>query len=381
MTSEATIDDADVRRLAATGLRLIRSLQTPSGAYPASPTFSAYAGYSWFRDGSFIADASSVAGATESASAFHDWCASVIVSRATRIDEIVARAASGQPAPDEAMLATRFTFEGEEGTADWWDFQMDGYGTWMWAVAAHCARHRLDPARWRTALELCARYVASSWARPCFDWWEEHSDQLHVSTVGCLAAGLRAAIGTNLLTEGTAAHALQALTDMAALLDDAACTDSHLTKWIGNPAVDGSLAALVGILGVVDARSTVGRGTIAAIERDLVREDGTFRYLGDTFYGGGQWPLLTCMLGQAHLAAGDRVRACELLRWAASTADAAGMMPEQVPHHLNDPGRVAEWVHRWGPAARPLLWSHAMFLRLALDLGTVSPSDLKEERA
>jgi hypothetical protein len=47
-------------------------------------------------------------------------------------------------------------------------------------------------------------------------------------------------------------------------------------------------------------------------------------------------------------------------------------MPEQVTDHLIDAGFVADWVERWGPSADPLLWSSAMFLRLAVELGVVT---------
>ena len=46
-------------------------------------------------------------------------------------------------------------------------------------------------------------------------------------------------------------------------------------------------------------------------------------------------------------------------------------MPEQVDDHLLDPAFVDEWVERWGPSADPLLWSYAMFLRLAVELDVI----------
>jgi GH15 family glucan-1,4-alpha-glucosidase len=75
------------------------------------------------------------------------------------------------------------------------------------------------------------------------------------------------------------------------------------------------------------------------------------------------------MLGLALNAAGERDRAIDQLRWAASTATPEGFIPEQVGEHLLDPGKTAEWVDRWGGVATPLLWSHAMFIRLAVELG------------
>ena len=39
--------------------------------------------------------------------------------------------------------------------------------------------------------------------------------------------------------------------------------------------------------------------------------------------------------------------------------------------HLLDPAFRQEWIDRWGTVATPLLWSHAMLLRLAVELGEV----------
>jgi isomaltose glucohydrolase len=85
------------------------------------------------------------------------------------------------------------------------------------------------------------------------------------------------------------------------------------------------------------------------------------RYPSDTFYGGGQWPVLACLLAWHHARRGDRARAGQLLDWVAGTADASLDLPEQVPPLLA-PERLQEWVERWGPSARPLLWTHGMFL-------------------
>ena len=106
---------ADLVRLARSSVELILELQDPSGAYPASPTFSAYRGYSWFRDGAFIADGVSAAGQEDSASRFFDWCYRILVSRERQVEDIAARARAGNPVSDSEMLPTRFTVAGEDG--------------------------------------------------------------------------------------------------------------------------------------------------------------------------------------------------------------------------------------------------------------------------
>ncbi len=360
----------ELSALADSSFETIVSLQDDSGAYPASPTFSAYRGYSWFRDGAFIADGVSAYGSERgisSASSFHDWCAGILLSRQGQISEITAGAAAGRPVPDAAMLPTRFTLDGREGDDEWWDFQLDGYGTWLWALAEHAARHSLDLGRWQRSIELAVDYLLGSWNRPCFDWWEERAEEVHVSTLGCIAGGLSAVIDT--LDPQRALDVRVANHDIRARIRNDGLVDGHLAKWLGSTEVDASLLAVIHPLDVFPAGSSIGAATIAAIDEQLNVDGGVHRYLGDTFYGGGQWPLLSCMLGLALNAAGQRERALGQLRWAASTVTAEGLMPEQVDRHLLAPERKAEWVDRWGGVATPLLWSHAMYVRLAVELG------------
>jgi GH15 family glucan-1,4-alpha-glucosidase len=353
-------DLAALTRLAERSIELVLALQDESGAYPASPTFSAYAGYSWFRDGAFIADAMSAAGAVESADRFFDWCSGILVSRRATIERVVAAAAVGEPVADSEMLPARFTFDGRDGADEWWDFQLDGYGTWLWAVAEHAKRHSLGLDRWMPAIALTVDYLASSWHRACFDWWEESAEHVHVSTLGCIAAGLEAVGGAG-----------RVVADIRALIATEGTTGGHLAKWLGSKEVDASLLSVIAPLRVVPASDPVGAATIAAVEAELSVDGGVHRYGSDTFFGGGQWPLLSCFLGLAFEASGDRARALDQLAWAAGTVDGGGAMPEQVGRHLLDPSREQEWVDRWGPVARPLLWSHAMYIRLAVQLDVV----------
>jgi GH15 family glucan-1,4-alpha-glucosidase len=371
-----TAATSTIETLAAHSIRLITRLQTPEGAYPASPTFSAYVGYSWLRDGAFIADGASIAGQVDSASRFFDWCADVISRRADTIAWIVAETRAGRTPAAEHMLPARFTFAGEDGTDEWWDFQLDGYGTWLWALAEHLERHGLSGDRYRDAVALTAEYLLASWERPCYDWWEEHSQHVHVSTLACIAAGLEAVARVGLVDEALAGRIAAEGVAIHRLVSGRGTADGHLIKWLGSTAVDGSLAAAIAPLGFVDARSGIGRRTIDVLEAHLTVEGGTHRYLGDTFFGGGQWPLLTCFLGLAHVAAGDRDRASELFEWAAATATADLDLPEQVAQHLIAPGMRQEWIDRWGSVATPLLWSHAMFLRLGIELGRIDVSAL-----
>lgn len=367
MPTAAVAPDAD---LLTYSRRLIASLQTPGGAYPASPDFSAYRGYCWFRDGAFIADGMSAAGEHDSARRFFGWCASVVDACAPTIEAAEAAHRDGGWLPASQMLPTRFTFAGEPGDDEWWDFQLDGFGTWLWALREHCTRTPTNLAPLSPSIALTVRYLLASWERPCYDWWEEFSEHRHVSTLGCIAAGLHAAVDLGTLDRDLAVRAADTAEKIVELIRNQGVHDGHLVKWLGSTDVDASLLALISPLRLVEPSDELATATIAAVERDLVVDHGAHRYRDDTFYGGGQWPLLSCFAGLAALTVGDRDEAQAYYAWATSTATTALDLPEQVPTHLWAPDRRQEWIDRWGTVATPLLWSHAMVLRLGTELAS-----------
>jgi GH15 family glucan-1,4-alpha-glucosidase len=362
--------DIDIRAAISRSVELIARHQRASGAYPACEEFSAYRGYSWFRDGAFTADGMSRQGQVESASGFHDWCDGVLVSLAGKVAALVEQARAGRTPAQDEMLPTRFAFNGRAGADPWWDFQLDGYGIWLWAVHEHAARHALPLERWQRGIRVACTYIAEFWNTPCYDWWEEHAEQRHNSTLGALYAGLTACAGSAALDSATRERAARAAADVRrVVLTEGVAPGGYLSKWIGSEAVDASTAACIVPFGVVAPRDARAEATLARIERDLSFDGGTHRFAADVFFGGGQWPLLTCLLGWNHARAGRRDRAMELLRWAVAQADADGLLPEQVDAHLLHPEHRAEWIAKWGPVAKPLLWSHGMVLTLTAGLG------------
>ncbi len=362
-------------RLARRSVEVIRTNQDPSGAYVACPTFPIYH-YSWLRDGAFIADAMSRAGDIASAEAFFGWCARIMEGRASRIETLIARAKRGEPIDIEAFLPARYRLDGSESTDDWTDFQLDGYGTWLWALGAHSQRHSRSVAPYRAGALESARYVAAFWEHPSYDWWEEHAERRHTSTLAAIYGGLRAAASWTELEVSERAE----FSIVADLIQDTVVKDAsklgRLRKWLGGSGLDASLIAVATPFRLLEPNNALVRTTVEAIEADLVHAGGVHRYAGDTFYGGGEWLLLAAFLGW-HYAEIGRFRDAEReLDWIASRANDNGELPEQVPDHLLAPDEYASWQARWGPIARPLLWSHAMFLSLALELGVVNQSEL-----
>jgi GH15 family glucan-1,4-alpha-glucosidase len=142
----------------------------------------------------------------------------------------------------------------------------------------------------------------------------------------------------------------------------------HLSKWLGEDGLDASLVACGTPFRLLAPDEPLMVGTVTALERELAH-GGVHRYSDDTYFGGGEWLLLAAFLGWYYLEQ-DRVGdACAQLAWVAAQAAPNGDLPEQVTTHLLAPESYDGWVERWGPIATPLLWSHAMFVTLAVELG------------
>ena len=360
---------------------LLRRWQHPSGAWPAAPGFAPYR-FCWFRDGAFVADGASAAGDGAAADAFHDWCAAVLRREAAAVAVVERAAARGEILPDDGYLPARYDLLGHRHADDWWTFQIDGYGTWLWALRRHLRRAGANAApaeRWAGAVTIATRYLLATAHATCRDWWEEHRHHRHVATLSGVVAGLRAAVDLGMLDAAVADRAQALIATLRADLDEGGTAPGgHLRSWLREPGgdppdrltgkrgsdVDASLLAVAAWYDVLALDDPRVAATVDAVERTLTSGPGTsgvHRYAADTFYGGGQWPVLACMLAGHHARAGAADRARDLLAWVRDRADAEGHLPEQAGPWLA-PDRRAEWERRWGPPAHPLVWSHGMLL-------------------
>ena len=167
--------------------------QNVEGAFVASPDFAQYQ-YCWLRDGSFIAYSLDCVGELEAAGRFHKWCAAAIVRVIPLINEALDRHAAGKPVDASQMPPARFSLDGLPRDDDWPNFQIDGYGTWLWSLHQHLQLigEQDLPSGLRPAVEHSARYLAQMGTSSCYDVWEESGGSVHTSTLACVYAGLRA---------------------------------------------------------------------------------------------------------------------------------------------------------------------------------------------
>jgi len=340
-------------------LEVILENQTPYGSFIASPNFPTYR-YCWFRDGSFIAYVMDLVGKHESAARFHNWAATVVNERAIVVQRARAKAQRDELLTSADYLHTRYSPDGSEVIGEEWpNFQMDGFGTWLWALGEHLTlTGKPLPGAWERAAGLVANYLTALWQRPCYDCWEEYPDKMHPHTLAAIYGGLKAH------SRYTSYNHRETMQAIAAFVRKWSSTEGHFVKFIGSNMVDASLLGLATPFRLVEPDDPLMLTTVSHIEQSLVHEGGVHRYLTDEYYGGGEWVLLAGWLGWYYTEVGKCDQAKAMLEWMDKHADVNGHLPEQVPTNLNDPNNYEPWVKRWGPIAKPLLWSHAMYLLL-----------------
>jgi len=338
---------------------ILRNQET-NGAIVASPDFQQYR-FCWLRDGSFSALALDLAGEHEAAARYHSWVSTAVNRIGGVIDDVVAGRARGESVDPFKMPPARFTLDGSVVIDGWPNFQIDGYGTWLWSLGEHLGNDGADALDgMRDSVARVARYLKSFALSPCYDVWEESGTALHTSTLASVYAGLVTA--ARLLEEP---ELLDSASQVKNVLASHASRLGHYVKSSENDGVDASALWLGAPFHVVAPDDPHFEATVSLIEDRLLFEGGVRRYSTDTYFGSGAWPVLTASLGWHYAEIGDVARAQQYLDWVGDHFDERGWLGEQFGGEIRDPRHYAEWVERWGPPAADLTWSHAMYVILS----------------
>jgi GH15 family glucan-1,4-alpha-glucosidase len=350
--------------LASGSVKSMLAHQVPSGAFLASRDFPPYQ-FCWLRDGSFVAFALDRAGERQAAERFHRWAAAAIAGITPIMRTATERRLAGEANIASSMPPARYAVDGSPDTDGWPNFQVDGYGTWLWSLSEHVRRWgaRALANELSESVQLAGDYLGAVALDPCYDCWEENGAAVHTSTLACVYGGLWAASELN----GREPPKRKA-EDVAEYIFSRMRSGGRFAKSSDDRGVDASLLWLAVPFGVVSARDPVMAATAEAVALGLDLGAGTRRYTADTYYGGGAWPLLTAWLGWYHCSTGDLDGARQCQAWVEGCFDTAGRLPEQVGGENRDPSAYQAWVARWGPPAADLAWSHAMYFVLSDEL-------------
>jgi GH15 family glucan-1,4-alpha-glucosidase len=344
--------------------------QSESGAFAASVDFSQYR-FSWLRDGSFCAYALDRAGEHEASARYHSWVNDAIENISGVIDSAIEQRGRGESLDPMTMPPARFALDGSIVNDGWPNFQIDGYGTWLWSLGEHLTRTEINqlPAELSSSVARTARYLATFALSPCYDVWEENGTALHSSTLACVYGGLIAS--SRLLDDP---QLLIVAAQVRKKLVESGITHGIYAKSTESDNVDASALWLLTPFGVVDASDGRFTKTVAAIEKRLTFEGGLRRYSADVYFGSGAWPVLTASLGWHRLTVGDLAGATECLDWITNRFDKLGRLGEQYGGERRDPEHYQQWVDRWGLPAQDLTWSHAMYVVLSIAIEEVESS-------
>jgi GH15 family glucan-1,4-alpha-glucosidase len=365
------VDTTRQEELIRRSVKAILRNQSPNGAIVASPDFSQYH-FCWLRDGSFSAYALDVAGEHEAAAQYHDWVRSAVHRIRGVIDEAIARRHAGHDVGVLEMPPARFTLEGTVVVDGWPNFQIDGYGTWLWSLGRHLASAPSAEftKELRDAVARVGRYLEAFALNPCYDVWEESGSAIHTSTLASVYGGL---VSASELLDDT--RYLETAATVKATIEKIGSRLGYFNKSSENDDVDASVLWLDNPFHVVASNDLRFADSVAMISDRLSLDGGVRRYPTDTYFGSGAWPVLTASLGWHYLSAGNTGEARRCLDWIAERFDDDGHLGEQFGGHSRDPHHYNEWVDRWGPPAADLTWSHAMYVILAdaIVRGTAGP--------
>ena len=342
-----------------TSRKILLQYQFKSGAFPASPNFEHY-GYCWLRDSAFIAYALMIVGEQTAAKNFFRWGNRVILKYQDKVFNGITKANQGIKLHPDDLLHTRYKLDGEEGTEPWGNFQLDGYGTYLWALGYFfkhfSSNDLLEESRW--SIQVVVEYIIRFWHTGCLDCWEE-TQGVHAATLATIYAGLKAS--SPYMSVIQERHAILIMEAVKEKLESDYVENGHFIANLSEKKLDASLIWMAVPFEVISVDNRYMKNTVEKIEKQLLSNGGVKRYFDDNYYGGGSWLPLTAWVGWYYLKKGNKKKAMQYLEWVESKAE-NGELAEQVTD-INSTEYV-EWRNKWGEIAKPLLWSHAMHLIL-----------------
>jgi len=261
-------------------------------------------------------------------------------------------------------------------------FQPDQTGTLLWAIYEYGKENELSSLAEKIAKKstsgLIRMWEGKQFKIPTEDPWEERiahprfENNLTYSLASC-AAGLKKA--DKIVSNSKArkvAEQMESLVEKEAYDKEVGYFLRRFGGTVnGDRNIDASLLALVWPFEIIKANDSRMINTVKAIEDNITDDKGVYRYQFDEYegeiedmdlhykMGAGAWPLLTFWMSIIQSKMGNREKA-EKYFWLVLDRIDDLLIPEQI-FSKGDP-RIG---------VKPLLWSHAMFIHAAVELGYI----------
>ncbi len=355
--------------LVGSSVKSILNNQNSAGAIVASPDFAEYH-FCWLRDASFCSYALDLVSESSASARYHEWVRRAVEGICPLMTEVTDAHRRGEELNADKMPPARFSMDGSMVHDDWPNFQIDGYGTWLWSLEQHLklsGRSTL-PGEFFRVVRTVSDYLNEFAMTSCFDVWEENGTDRHTSTLASIFGGLMA--GGRMLEDDLLESRAEEVREFIVTLGR---ENGHFTKSNANDDVDGSIVWLSTPFGVIESSDSLFTTTVSLIRSRLMLDGGIRRYPTDVYFGSGAWPVLTASLGWHFVNAGNYEEAGRCLDWVIGKFQ-EGLLGEQFGGESRDRPNYDLWVNRWGVPAQDLMWSHAMFIILVNALTNETPS-------
>jgi GH15 family glucan-1,4-alpha-glucosidase len=372
-----------VAEVARRSLLIVEAMCDHSGAILAATdsdimaTARAHYGYTWPRDAAHVVAVLDRIGRHEPGRRYFEFCKPLISETRPFLMQ--------KYRPDQTLGATwhPWVVEGEVEIP----FQEDETASFLDSLAGHL-RATGDDALLQDLYGTMVRPMAdflnryrdpeTGLPRPSYDLWEERRG-VHAYTVAAVWSGLRAAAAlAERMGDGSAAGYLEAAESVrAGAIEHMRGSSGHFLRRLDvrsdgsrhpDDAPDASTLWL-GLSGMIDASDPLFEIHMRGVWEALwvnTEVGGMARYRDDYYFRasreatGNPWIITTMWLAQCLVmraeTRSDLDEPLEMLLWAARHAGPTGVLPEQVHPHTGAPLSVS-----------PLTWSHAEFLKTALD--------------
>lgn len=317
--------------------------------------------YVWPRDAAYFCVAAKKLGVTDFQEKFFWW----LIERAEGVK-------------DTGLIYQNYYVNGPKR---WTALQIDQNGSMLWAITEFYDQKIVNASnKVQKLVKILADGILSVWNGKKFtaitqDLWEERFaydeiDQFHSYSMAACIKGLRAVKSVDVKYEIAA-------NQMEKILKNACSkkmvrTNGQLVD--ENP--DASLLGLIWPFEIFTAESKEADEIIQIIEDNLVKENGVYRYVYDTYggyrkygldtrRGGGAWPILNYWLAMVYLKRGDKDKAAKYVEFVDENCE--GLIPEQI------------FENQLQISVKPLAWSHAIKIFYDLECRKAKLSDHAQE--
>ena len=240
--------------------------------------------YCWLRDATFTLYSLMLGGYTEEARAWREWLLRAVAGQASELN--IMYGLHGERRLTELELDWLPGYEGSSpvriGNAAYGQFQLDVYGELMDAM--HVARRGgLDPDEnaWRVERALTG-YLESAWSKPDNGIWEMRGPQRHFTHSKVMAW-----VAVDRMVKAVERFGLEGPAErwrnLRATIHAEVCRNGFdrerntFVQYYGAKELDASLL-MIPLVGFLPASDSRVKGTVEAIERDLVIDGFVLRY-------------------------------------------------------------------------------------------------------